>query len=488
MIMKKINQFSINTEKDPYKKSRDLVNFIEKQLNKKNFKIFIKRYSKATGLPKGILDYEIKQILSRTHNFENGRFKSIFNFTNIFKSSFIFFFTTLYILIFSKKMKKNIFFDVIFDEIESMEELSRINILKKNFKSYGVISNTKNFKNINLFYFNKFKYCDKKYILSNFYLFFIGYLIIAIKFSIKEKCNYIPLAANLIKQNIKYRTIFGQVKANHLHQERHYTTSSIKNYLFKRFGGKTVSCIQKNLIHLHSTGFYINTDIFFTLGRKTSLTIKFCGSKIKKIIPVGSIYIESKWLKSKKIKVPEYDIINFGGNNMFKFATNKNFLKNYYETFNWLNKISKEYPNLRIAVKHHFNNKYVDPMEIKILKKSNVKIIVSKGEADKNYSYGYAFKAKFACTFASTIAYELIGHNKPCFFLDPDGKNLEFLNNERYNNNWKIKSYHEFKKKVEEFLITKKKYSVKDKENFCLKSDNVSRKIANILKIYKNKI
>ena len=82
MIMKKINQFSINTEKDPYKKSRDLVNFIEKQLNKKNFKIFIKRYSKATGLPKGILDYEIKQILSRTHNFENGRFKSIFNFTH----------------------------------------------------------------------------------------------------------------------------------------------------------------------------------------------------------------------------------------------------------------------------------------------------------------------------------------------------------------------------------------------------------------------
>jgi len=277
-------------------------------------------------------------------------------------------------------------------------------------------------------------------------------------------------------------TIFSQIRADFLYQERHYTTSAIKNYLFKKFGGSITSSIQKNIIHLHDTGFYINTDIFFSLGKKTYLTVKFCGAKIKKIIPVGSTFLEANWFKSEKANVPDYDIVDFGGNNMMVWATNKNYKKNYHEHFEWLVKISKEFPNLRIAVKHHFNNHTIEALEASIFKGSSIKIITSDKIADKNYSYGYAFKAKFSCTYASTIAYELIGHDKHCFFLDPQGKNIEFLNNETYNESWKIKSYEDFKKKVEEVIFEKIKIKITNSDDFCLKSENVSSSVFKFLK------
>ena len=49
---------------------------------------------------------------------------------------------------------------------------------------------------------------------------------------------------------IKYETIFTQIKATFLLQERHYTTSAIKNFLFKKNGGKITSCLQKNIIQI----------------------------------------------------------------------------------------------------------------------------------------------------------------------------------------------------------------------------------------------
>jgi len=485
----KIDKFVINTEKDAYLKSQDLVKFLDDQVQSLSFQEFISKFSILTNLPPDIIAFEIKQVLMRSHDFQTGKFKKIFHFYRIFKSSIIFFLSTMYILIFSKTKIARQKTEIIFDEIESLEEFKRIYHLKKKFNSHKAITGKKDINDKNIFLFYKFKNCDRKYILSNFYLFFIGYLLEGIKFSLREKINYIPLVASIVKKNIKYRTIFSQIESNYLYQERHYTTSAIKNYLFKKFGGRIVFCTQKNIIHLHNTGFYINTDIFFTLGKKTSLTVKFCGSKIKKIIPVGSIYLESKWFQSEKINVPEYDIVYFNGNNLINFATNKNFVSNYYETFRWMVKISKEFPNLKIAVKHHLNNKNIDPNETYILKNSNIKTIVSANEADKNYSYGFAFKTKFACTFVSTIAYELIGHQKPCFFLDPAGKNIEFLNNESYNDSWKIKSYEDFKQKVENILFQKGdkidiSQKISNNEDFCLKSDSVSKNIFNSLKSY----
>ena len=484
-----IKELLIDNNKDPYEKSKDLVQCIDKKVNELRFKKFINIISNKINVPKEVISFEIKQYLVRNHDFEISKFKKVFNLNSIFYTSIIFCLSLLYIFFNSRKKNQKELCEIIFDEIESKDELLRIQEIKKNFSSYKIITKEKKFDDEkNFFYFN-YKNCDKDYLVSNFSYYGLGYLFEALKFSIAEKTNYIPLVTQLIRKAIKYQTIFGQIQSKYFYQEKHYTTSAIKNYLFKKNGGQVTSCGQKNIIHLHDTGFYISTDIFFSLGKKTFLTLKFCGAQVKKIIPVGSVYIEMKWLKSSKERVPEYDIINFGGNNIDKFSTNKDFFKNYYETFKWMVKISKKFPNLKIAIKHHFNLKQHDPIEAKILKNSNIKTIIAAGLPDKNYSYGYGFKTKFACTFASTLGYELIGHNKPCFFLDPKGKNIEFLNNENYNDSWKIKSYEDFEQKVKNIFYKTKNNNVSEKiinnEDFCLKSDNTSRDISLNLKKYK---
>jgi len=153
MTVSKIDKFVIDTEKDPYIKSKDLVNYLDNQVKDTNFQKFIDNFSKITNLPSDVIAFEIKQILVRGHNFETGRFKSIFNFYNIFKSSAIFFVITLYILIFSKKRKKEEKFDIIFDEIESIEEFKRTEYLKKKFNSCKIISSKIFTKDENIFFF-----------------------------------------------------------------------------------------------------------------------------------------------------------------------------------------------------------------------------------------------------------------------------------------------------------------------------------------------
>ena len=128
----KIDKFVINTEKDAYLKSQDLVKFLDDQVQSLSFQEFISKFSILTNLPPDIIAFEIKQVLMRRHDFQTGKFKKIFHFYRIFKSSIIFFLSTMYILIFSKTKIARQKTEIIFDEIESLEEFKRIYHLKKN--------------------------------------------------------------------------------------------------------------------------------------------------------------------------------------------------------------------------------------------------------------------------------------------------------------------------------------------------------------------
>lgn len=475
-----INKFLINKTSDVYSQSEELTGFLDKYVKEKNLQRIISTLSKKMQIPLDVIEYEAKQYLVKHHNFIKGQFDEQFKFKRIFQSSIVFFLTLIYVLIFSKR-RKNYSCEIIFDEITSIEQAEQISELKEKFNSYKMISSLKLNNNLDYYIFSKQKGVLRKYILFNFNYFTFNCLFNAIRFSLLDRTNYIPLVLHILKQILKYESIFQQIKAKFLFQVRHYNTSAIKDFLFKKYGGKKTCCAQKNIIHLGRTGFYIHTDIFFTLGNKTSLTINFCGSRVKKVIPVGSIFLKSKWLAPEKIEVPKYDLINLGGNSLPLFSTDKNYLKNYYEHFNWLLKLSKEFPKLKIAVKHHENNNEIDKKEIDILKKGNIERIVASASSLKNYSYGYAFTAKFTCTWASTMGYELIGHSKPCYFLDPNGENTVFLHKEKYNNMWRLKSYDEFKEKVINTINVKDKYIVENKEDFCLDSKDVFTKIFNNL-------
>ena len=48
-------------------------------------------------------------------------------------------------------------------------------------------------------------------------------------------------------------------------EERFYRTCSLRNFYFKKFGGKITSTPQKNIVET-SISFFIDTDIFFSLG------------------------------------------------------------------------------------------------------------------------------------------------------------------------------------------------------------------------------
>jgi hypothetical protein len=100
MIKNKITKFVINTEKSPYIKSKDLVKYLDSHIKRQNFKQFIDKIAVLSSLPQDVIGFEIKQILMRSHDFKIGKFKKIFNFYNIFKSSLRLFILTFYIFMF----------------------------------------------------------------------------------------------------------------------------------------------------------------------------------------------------------------------------------------------------------------------------------------------------------------------------------------------------------------------------------------------------
>ena len=288
-----------------------------------------------------------------------------------------------------------------------------------------------------------------------------------------------------MKLNVRYETLFNQYRARILLQERPYSTSAIKNYLFKKYGGQKICCFQRILFNLAHTSFYINADVLFSLGKMSAKTIALTGSKVSKIIPLGSFSYYSKWIKSKKIKTKKYDIVYLNINTVPAYAISKKYLKNYYIQLNWLRLISLENPHLKILLKHHRNNTYHDPEELKIIKGTNIERISSDTFADRfNNSYGYAINSKIRLSWASTMNYELLGHNYQSFFLDPNHENSEFLQNHNFNKKYRIKNFKDFKKKINEIIFKRRKVNVINPDHYCLNSKTFFKRFKNFLDKY----
>ena len=371
---------------------------------------------------------------------------------------------------------------IIFDEIFSTAEITRILKIKDKFNSYKIISNFVLGKNFNHMIYSKHRGCIRNFLFPKIYKLFILCFYKIFKLSLLERTNFIPFALDVLKKTFKYETIFQQVEANFLYQERHYTTSAIKNYLFKKYGGKVCCCSQRILVHLGRTSFFICTDIFFSFGNKSASIPKLTGSDIKKIIPAGSVSYNSMWIKSEKIPTPKYDILYIGGIRLPHFSTDTNYLNNYYEQLNWLKKLKKDFPSLKIAIKHHENHDYWDSREMQIIKDSDIERIVKSKGGKTNHSYGFANNALIRFTWCSAMGYELIGHGLPCYFLDPKLENVSFLHKESYNKIWRIESYLMLKEKIKKIIDRKNIEPFYDKNDFCLDSENVPERIFNALK------
>ena len=157
-----------------------------------------------------------------------------------------------------------------------------------------------NKKKYNVFRFDRYKHCIKdEYIKNNIFI-ILKLFFTTLICSVNNKNNLFPIIDNIYKNYLIYESLFKQVKAKYLIQERHYNSNEIRNYLFKKNGGICCAITQKNILQFNGPGMFIFTDILFTLGKNSAEDLEILGGKVNKKVPVGSLAMEYSYHDLKK--------------------------------------------------------------------------------------------------------------------------------------------------------------------------------------------
>jgi hypothetical protein len=481
---------------DAYKISRVVYLNIEKFLNTKNSNEFINLFKRYFKIPDTNIRRKFGTLLINCYDFKKGKFNKQIKIRSIFKDILLLLVYLFRCAIFARKNKKKNYYGIILYGIEDNKAVFRFSRLLSKFKKPLVVAN-KNFKTpnkkIKIEALSKLGSVSRNFFNNNF----LTILILAIKtfnLSIKSRVNYIYFFNLIVLSIIKNQEFFERNRSKILMDERFYITCPIRNFYFKKFGGLTTSAPQKSICET-CISFYIDTDIFFSLGIEKFSQIRALefGGKIKKFIPAGSLFMEHDWYRTKRDfkNVPNTDIIVLGINTGRWFKINKINQKNYQYTYtNWIKKISLKYPKLNILIKHHesrWNNKFKkeNDKEINFFKNTNVKVIFKT--QSRNMSYSYLYKSKVAVSFGSTMILESLTLDKPSFYLDPNNNATNFYKGLNNLKNIKISRYSDFEKKMESIIFKKNKIKIKNVSSYCLKSDKVSDRIFKHLKKFNQK-
>ena len=474
-ILKYRNNRSINAEHNCIK----LCKFVNNISNNEFLLVTYKKLETIFKIPEKDLLYDFKKTLLSYFNFTKGKFNKNLKLRYLFFDLVSLLIFLIWYKIFSKKIntknKRKIFFDEL-DNCEHLKYLKKINYYFKNDSIFHINKINPRFdkKNLKIFSFKKFCIYDSNTLNGNFFN-LIKTILYILQISIKSGVNLFAIFNFLIFRIFKYEKIFKENKSQFYFSFKFFNSSSIKNFIFKKYGGKKVSYFQKNLAEM-SICFFIKTDILFSLGKGTTHNIKKLGSVIKKIIPIGSLFLENNLNQVKKNLKNKIDICNIGINWAHRNHTSNidnKIDENYYKHIKWLKKISLEFPDLKILIKHHQNYRG-DKKEINILKGSSIDIIYD--EKNKN-TYQYLEDSKLITSFGSTMIIESKSLRKESFFLDPNKENQSYFKFLKNSNQLRISSYIKFKNLVRKYLIIGKKNKIKNLNNFCLNSSNVSKKI-----------
>ena len=476
-------------ENDIFKIIKNLTLFIKNYVNENiMFQDMIKKIGLTLDIPKSIIEKRTYQIIFRNYNVEKRKFIFKNNLFYICKDFLIVLGMSTFLLLnyFLKKKKKIEKFDLICDGLSSDIDIYRHKLLSSNFLSTLLLvnkklsSNNENTKIINTKseFFN-FVPLD----LSLEKRLSLILLLIKIFFSsIYNGFNFTSIFKFIVYDIIKYKKIYSQYSAKYYFNYKFYDTNPIQNFLFKETGGIKTSCFQKSLCLLPLSCF-VYTDIFFSLGKEQGKICNDLGGEIKLFKPVGSFFIESTWLKQRKDleKIPDIDVLIIGMNVPWKYSmVDEDFKNSYYNKFiPWIKKISEDFPDKKIIYKHH-SNFAGDTKEKNLLSKTNVKIIANDDSI--NSSYAWAFKSKINLSFGSTMILELNGNGKEAFFIDPSGLNQQWFHGIKDLEKYRVRNYETLKKIIENSNIEKSSSSSQYNSFHCLKSDNTSKVIADILK------
>ncbi len=461
---------------------------IENIVNSAEFLELKNELSLFTNIPHRNLELKLKNIILNKYNFF-GKKEGIFDIKFSYLRSIISFIFILLIfihdVIFQKK--KTEYFNLIVDNIESKTALDPFRKLISKIDSCLVITRSKYFcknelirsKNSNVlnYSFNILKGKKIKLLLS---------ILNLLRLSFKYDIDLIYFFTKVFWTYYKFSNIFISYKSDFLLNSRLYHACSIKNYLFKKYGGKKIFCLQFHIAESTLSAFS-DQDVLLTFGKENFSQKKIInlGGSINHSIACGSPRMEYSLNNSDKNKkdFKKIDILIVGLNITNWMATSKKIEEIYYEQINWLTRLSNKFVNLKFVYKHHdyFRG---DKKEEKILKNSKIKLVIK----DRNFnSYDYLINSELVLSFGSSMILESLGLGKPSFFIDPDLKNTTFFESLDYLKNFRLKSYDEIENLIDKKFIKKNQLQTNFKtEQFCLPSKNSSDKIIEILKQYKS--
>ncbi len=483
-----LNNFRLDKKFDAKKNSELLIKFTNKFLSTQYMTTNLKIISYKINIPNDILQKECKHYLQ--YNFDNktGKYNSSFLYLNAIKDFFRFIFFFIWIIFFSKKNNdtKKIY-DLIVDDLDHEHSIKTFKELEKYFPQVLLITTLKKFnKKNNYLFFDRYKNLNFKIGFKFCYDYFIYLPFKILYLSLKSQNNLFGINLHILKIYFKYSSIFKSNRSKFLLQERYYRSSSLKNYLFKDYGGKNTFLTQRVLGIYSSFGMFVNCDYFLSLGKKTADIIYNQDSEIKKITPIGSLSIYQNYFNSPNEldEITSYDLLDIESRMANFNDVYDTFWNDWYVKFSWLAKFSARNPNLNIAIKIRPEHKNaMENINIKnTLKNSNVKIIDGSEYGFKFNTYHYAFKAKSLCTWISTLGCEMIGHGKKCFYINPNFKNTSYKDFSILDK-FTIHNYQSFEEKIlDQINNPNKNFEDYKKDDYCMKSNNIFEEASRIIK------
>ena len=490
--MKTISNFSLNRLNNIKKSKDNLLKFINNFCKEKSYNFFLKSVSKKLNIPMNYLENQTKIYLFLNFINKKGTFNNKFRKIFLFKDSFFFLFKYLYIYLISKRKYFTKNYELIIDDVDKHSNTKKFHNLTKKFKTifFSTVKQSEwQFidlkKKYNIFKFERYKHCIKDTDIKNNIFIIFQLFFTTLAGSLRNKNNLFPIIDNFYKNYLIYESLFKQVRAKYLIQERHYNSNEIRNYLFKKNGGICCAITQKNILQLNGPGMFIFTDILFTLGTKSAEDLEILGGKVKKKVPVGSLAMEYSYHEmKKKVKnnVKKYDLIVLCSDNLAPFHSGyESYYHDFYEHYRWIYKFAKKFPQVSIGLKN--KNITNDKKVIDLFKNiTNVDFLFSNERKEGfSNSYFYAEKSKILCTWISTVGFEFFSENRMTYFLDPGLRNIGFLPNKKFIKKYKISNYKSFEKKIISELKFQKKNINKYNHNFCIPSSNVSQNIYDCL-------
>ncbi len=486
-----MNNFKIDRAGESQQVCDNIKDFIEQTSKKEVFKGMVSQISSCLDIPESVITLKIKRLFRSKYDYKKGNFKIRNSYFEIILNYFISI-ILLIINVIPKPKQKNKSFDLIIDDINELEQASRfykivsklnssLMIIRPHLKGKKPIFKKINNKNLNKIK-NNFFLKSKVNINSNFNVvkLLTKYLIL----SLKNKIDFSYFLRVIITSYLKYSSIFETNKAKYLIQDKFFETCSIKNYLFKKKGGRFSCCTQIHLVE-STLGLFSDIDVFFSFGNETDSLNKFnkLGGRVAKSIPVGSHKMEHLWYnKNKDLKKKDIDILIIGINPISWFNISDDMRVNLLEFLKWIQKISIENPKYNIIYKHHPNfpeNSILDDEENKILKNSYVKKIIKSSKIEID-TYDYMNRSKMILSYGSTMILEGTSEKKNCFFVSPHKNTSVHFTDLQYLNEIIIKNYDELKIKIQLILEDNKNVELPNDE-ICLNSQNVSDKIIKFL-------